>query len=263
MKDLKLKLIVLVGFIQMVTMNGLANSLPINGKTTGAISDELQNLFTPQGSTFAIWGLIYLLLFVFTIRILLLPIPDFAQKACKLFVINSLLNSSWILAWHYEYLGLSLLIMLGLLASLILINQELNIPLKRYERGMLQLPFSVYFGWITVATIANVTAVLVGYEWNGFGIAESNWALVILFVGILISLSQLFYFRNNAYGAVIIWAYCGIYGKHISESGFNSQYPMVANTAIVGIALMGLGVLILFLRKNRYLLKRAKKRSLT
>lgn len=259
MKNIKLKLLVLVGFIQMVVLNGLANSLPINGKTTGALSDQLQNLFTPQGSTFAIWGLIYFLLFVFTIRILVLPIPDFAQKTCKLFVVNSLLNSSWILAWHYEYLGLSLFIMLGLLASLILINQELNIPLGKTDKWTLQLPFSVYFGWITIATIANVTAVLVGYHWDGFGIAESSWTFVILSVGILVSLHQLFYFKNSAYGVVIMWAYWGIYGKHTADTGFNSQYPLLVNTTIVAIALMGLGLLLLILRKNGYLLTNTNK----
>ena len=115
-----LKVLSLVGFIQMVLINSLANILPINNKKTGDISDQLQNLFTPEGSTFVIWGLIYFLLLIFIIRILIRPLNKKVKQLIKLFIINSILNSSWIFAWHYEYLLISLVVMLGILINLIL-----------------------------------------------------------------------------------------------------------------------------------------------
>ena len=175
-----LKVLSLVGFVQMILINSLANILPINNKTTGDISDQLQNLFTPEGSTFAIWGLIYFLLFIFIIRIFIRPLNKKVKELIKLFIINSILNSSWIFAWHYEYLVISLVVMLGILINLIQINQLLKNTRNWEDKITLQLPFTVYFGWISIASIANVTALLVNYKWNGLGISEELWTVVIL-----------------------------------------------------------------------------------
>ena len=122
MKNRFLKLFTLFGLIQMITINSLANILPINGMTTGALSDQLKNLFTPQGATFSIWGLIYLLLCLFTITIITKPIDAKIKKLAQLFIVNSLLNSGWIFAWHYQYLFVSLII---IMCIVLVINREL------------------------------------------------------------------------------------------------------------------------------------------
>jgi hypothetical protein len=253
MKKKWLKFFTLVGFAQMILINSLANILPINGKTTGDLSDQLKNLFTPQGATFAIWGVIYLLLLIFIFRVLIRPIDNKTEQLSKLFIINSLLNSGWIFAWHYEFLTVSLVLMFGILINLIQINLLLKNTPDWTNKITLQLPFTVYFGWISIATIANLTAVLVGYEWTGFGMSEEVWTIIILVVGVLVALSQFFYFKQIAYLFVVIWAYAGIYGKHTSIDGFNTNYPNIITVLICCLGLLSLGglrVLLSYYKKD-------------
>jgi len=253
MENKWVKIFVIIGFFQMVIINYMANSLPINGITTGDLSDKLKNLFTPQGSTFAIWGVIYSLLLIFIIRLQFGPIDKKTEKLSKLFVINSIFNSSWIFAWHFELLVFSLMLMVGLLINLIKINILLKNISDWSNKLTLQIPFTVYFSWISIATIANVTSVLVGYEWNRFGLSEELWTQLILFIGIILALSQLIYFKQIVYIFVFLWAYLGIYLKHVSLEGFNNQYPNIINVLIVGLIILSISILCLifdFSKKN-------------
>ena len=156
-----------VGLILVLALNGLANALPINGVTTGGVSDRYANLFTPAGLTFSIWGLICLLLTAFVVYGWVAARGDrdsFSGGVGPWFFVSCLANSGWILAWHYRLLPLSLVLMLVLLGSLLAVYLRLGIGLtgvSRHERLLVHLPFSVYLGWITVATIANVAVLLV------------------------------------------------------------------------------------------------------
>jgi hypothetical protein len=225
----------------MIIVNALANILPINGQGTGQVSDSYPNLFAPAGLTFAIWGLIYLLLACFTLYML-----GFFQGNIKtvkvellgkigiIFSISSIANAVWIFLWHYHQIPLSMILMLVILSCLIVINQVIKSEqLTEREDFFIKLPFSVYFGWITIATIANATTLLVSLGWNGFGLADATWAIIIIFVGMIIGLATTLKNRDIAYGLVLIWAYAGIWVKHTSSSGFSSQYPSVITTVIV------------------------------
>lgn len=238
MKKIGIKIGVVLAYSQMMGINALANALPINGKTTGTLSDQYGNLFTPQGFTFAIWGLIYTLLFVFVLGILIRPITQLSQKVSYWFITNALLNSSWILAWHYEQVFLSLVIMLGLLYSLIQLQLLQKNSHRWQEQIWLRLPFTIYFAWITIATIANITALFVSLGWDGYSASASVWTVTILASGIAIALSQVAYFRQWPFAAVVIWAYWGIYSKHTSPQGFDLQYPAIALTATIGMTIM-------------------------
>lgn len=253
-KNLGLKIVVLVTYLLMITVNALASILPINGLDTGQVSDSFPNLFAPASLTFSIWGLIYLLLAAYT----LYQFGLFQQQKTEdrealfakigpLFAGSSLANAAWILAWHYLYIALSLLVMLVILFLLIRINLILkDSALSGQDKFFIRLPFNIYFGWITVATIANATSLLVFSGWSQFGLPEATWMLVIVPVGAIIGLLAMFRFKSVAYGLVIIWAYLGIVIKHTSAAGFAGQFPSVVIITVISmIALLAGEVFLL------------------
>lgn len=253
MKKTILKILTLATYLAMVVVNYLANVLPINNQTTGGVSNAYQNLFAPAGLTFSIWGLIYLLLAGYVVYQFTKSGKNREELFAKInpfFIISSLSNLSWIFAWHYDLIWLSVLIMAVLLFSLIKIADILR---KEKFSGMEKLfiwaPFSVYFGWITVATIANITVFLVSLGWNGFGLADFVWAIIILLVGALIGIWRMNNDKNIAYGLVLIWAYIGILIKHFSIGGFNGQYPIVIVTVIACLALFIFFAVRIFYKK--------------
>lgn len=242
-----IKVLTTVSFLVMISVNALANILPINGVKTGEVSDSYRNLFAPAGITFAIWGLIYLLLAGYTLYQLgFFQSNTSAFKGNLLnkvgiyFSLSSIANALWIFAWHYFHIALSVLLMIIILVCLILINQETTkTQLSLREKIFVRLPFSVYFGWITVATIANITTLLVSLGWDGFGISEAIWAIVIIIVGFVIAVATMLKNHDFFYGLVIIWAYAGILLKHMSEKGFNGQYPAIITTVIICLIVLG------------------------
>lgn len=234
-----LKIFAGLAYAFMVAVNFLANSLPINGRATGDISDAYTNLFAPAGLTFSIWGLIYLLLGIYVVYQFLnknkLRAVMF-NKINLLFIASSLANISWIFAWHYDYIGLSVIIMAILLFLLIKIADIIRLEkFNSTELAVISTPFSVYFGWITVATIANITVFLVSIGWNKFNISEIIWTSIILLVGALIGIIRMSHDKNIAYGLVLVWAYLGILLKHLTTSGFSGEYPSIIATVVTCI----------------------------
>ncbi|CZQ88773.1 tryptophan-rich sensory protein [Trichococcus collinsii] len=254
-----IKITVAVTYLIMIVVNALANILPINGIDTGAVSDAYPNLFAPVGLTFSIWGVIYLLLAGYTLYQFGLFHGDkgkvkteLLRKVGIVFSFSSVVNAAWIFSWHYRMIGLSVILMLVLLLSLIYINQTiLKEKLDQKEKLFIRLPFSVYFGWITVATIANITTLLVDIGWNGFGISEEVWTILIILIGLAIGAITMIRNHDIAYGLVIIWAYTGILIKHMSQDGFAGQYSGIITTVIASIVLMGVAIgYVLFAKKK-------------
>lgn len=255
MKNILLKITAAITYLAMIIVNFLATSLPINNRSTGQISDDYPNLFAPAGAAFSIWGLIYLLLGVYIIYQFInknKKTNDLINKLNPFFIATSLTNISWIFAWHYDYIGISVLIMAVFLILLIKIADLLRThKLQTTENLLIKTPFSIYFGWITVATIANITVFLVSINWNGFGIADYIWTSIILLVGALIGILRMNKDKNIAYGLVLVWAYSWILFKHFTSSGFNGEYPMIMATAIVCLVLF-VSFLIRIIIKEKY-----------
>lgn len=253
-----LKFFVAATFLVMVVVNVLANLLPINGVTTGAVSDSYPNLFAPAALTFTVWGLIYLLLALHTLYQVGLfrgkgeTNEVLLRKIGVIFSVSSLVNTAWIFAWHYKIIALSAVLIVILLICLITIATLIHVqPLSPRDKVLIRLPFSVYFGWITVATIANITTMLVYLGWNGFGIPESAWTIVILAVGALIGVLTMLWFKDIAYGLVLIWAYLGILIKHVDSSGFSGQYPGVIIAVSACLAVFAAFVVSIFFSNNQ------------
>ena len=240
------KAAILLSFLVMVIVNALANALPLNGVQTGDVADRYQNLFTPAPLTFAIWGVIYLALLVYVVFQILPenPSADGARQAMlnrvgNLFILSSVLNAGWIFAWHYNQIALSLAIMALILLTLMRAAWLLRQPhCNPKEELTLRLPFGVYFGWITVATIANTVVWLRGLQWNGFGISDPVWTAILLVVGAAIASVTLYRIRNVGYGLAVIWAYAGILSRHVSPQWYGGQYALVIVTAAAMLAVL-------------------------
>ncbi len=248
-KDILRQAVNVLATLVTIAINGLANALPINGQTTGEISDRFRVYFVPAGYVFSIWGLIYLALMAFAVYQALPGQRENPRlrRIGYLFALSCVANSAWIFLWHYEFFELTLVAMFGLLLLLIAIYLRLGIGRVRVsaaEKWLVHIPFSIYLGWITVATIANVTSVLYYLNWDGWGIRPEIWAVIMLVVGAGIASAVSISRGDVAYVLVIVWAFAGIAVKHA-----NTQ--MVAITAGLMALIVALTLLVGVPRKKQ------------
>jgi len=236
MKDLVRQITVILSVAATIVINILANALPLNGLNTGEISDRFQVYFVPAGYVFSIWGLIYIGLIAYAV---FQALPSQREnprlrKTGYLVALSGLANIAWIFLWHYEQFPWTLLAMFSLLGLLITIYLRLGIGITKVstaENWAVRIPFSVYLGWITVATAANITDVLYFLNWNGLGISPEVWFLVVLAAVIVISGLVSLTRRDIAYNLVILWALVGIAVKH-------SSIPLVMVASLVSAVIV-------------------------
>jgi len=235
-KDTVRQITNLLSVVLALTVNILASALPLNGQNTGEISDRFQVYFVPAGYVFAIWGIIYMGWLAFTI-FQFQPAQKESPRLRRLgylFAISNMANAAWLFCWHYNLFGLSVLVMLVLLGLLLAsylrlhVNQTRVSPLEYWSVDVL---FSVYLGWITVATVANITDWLYFIGWDGFGIPAQTWAVIMLAVASLLGLGMATTRRDLGYLAVLVWAFVGIAVKQTSA-------PLVVTSAWIAAALM-------------------------
>ncbi|PKO10010.1 MAG: tryptophan-rich sensory protein [Chloroflexi bacterium HGW-Chloroflexi-2] len=237
-----IRILNLVSLLATIIVNALANILPINNLQTGAVSDSFGALFTPAGYVFAIWGVIYLTLAVFAVYQVLPSQKDNARldRVGIWFILANLFNGSWIFAWHYLLFPLSMLLMLGLLVSLVVIYLRLGIGTGKTslnERWLVDMPFSIYLGWISVATIANASVILLNLNWDGFGLSETIWTVIMLVVGVILGLLMTLKRSEVFYTLVLIWAFIGI-----TQNGSGDN--VVSTTAWAGSAILAIFLVI-------------------
>ena len=249
MKDILRQISVALTILATIVVNVLANALPINGQNTGAISDRFQVYFVPAGYVFSIWGVIYIGLIAFAI---FQALPSQRENprlraAGWWIALGGLANIAWIFLWHYEQFPLTLIAMLVLLGTLIITYLRLDIgrsTVSKAETWAARVPFSIYLGWITVATVANVTSLLYFLNWDGFGIAPEVWMWIVLAVVLVIAALMNFSRRDIAYTAVILWALAGISVKH-------ADVPVVAIPTWITFGLVALTLVLAFILPRR------------
>ncbi len=230
-----------------LTINVLANALPLNGQNTGEISDRFQVYFVPAGYVFAIWGLVYLGWIAFTLY-QFLPAHKASPRLRRLgylFALSNLANAAWLFSWHYNQFGLSVLVMLTLLSLLIASYLRLGVgrtPNSTLEHWCVEVPFSLYLGWISVATIANLSGWLFFINWSGWGIPAQTWAVIMIAVASLLGLLMGLTRWDDAYLLVLVWSFVGIAVKQTAS-------PLVMNSAWVAAAVaLGLAVFGIYRR---------------
>lgn len=240
----------LLFFIAVIVVNALSQLLPINGKTPKDISDMYYTLITPAGYAFSIWSIIYILLagfIVYTFRSST-PNSEAVQSISVWFIISCVFNIAWIFLWHYLYTEWSLLAIVGLLISLIFIyrnTRAINRPTSG-EHWFVQLPFSIYLGWISIATIINVAVVLTKNNWDGFGISDVRWSLIILGVGAILAVLAVYPYRDGVYPLVFVWAYVAIAVEHRDEN------VIFLEAIILAVILFIYSIWLLYLNRSEH-----------
>ncbi len=238
----------ILSVVLAITVNVLAAALPLNGQNTGAISDRFKVYFVPAGYVFAIWGIIYIGWIAFAIY-QALPAQKENPRLRRLgylFALSGLFNAAWLFCWHYNQFGLSVLVMFTLLGLLIASYLRLNVgrtPLSNAGRWCVDIPFSIYLGWITVATVANVSDWLYFVHWDGLGIDPQAWAVIMLVVASALGILMARMRRDAAYLLVLVWAFIGIALKQAAA-------PLVAVSAAV-LALLALGLALYSIVQRR------------
>ena len=248
-RDTLRQTLVIIAAFATIIFNIAANALPLNGLNTGELSDRFQIFFVPAGYVFSIWGLIYLGLIAYAIY-QVLPAQRENPRLRSigyLFILSCLANIAWLFLWHYEVFEFTLIAMGVLLLSLIAIYLRLDIgrgEVSNAEKWAVHVPFSIYLGWITVATIANTTQLLYYLGWNGLGISTEIWAVIMLAAGVIISAIMSLTRVDIAYSLVLVWAYIGIAIQH-------NDTPIVANSALIAAGLIVVILIIVLIRKYR------------
>lgn len=226
----------------MLVANGLATGLSLGGRTTGEISDAFPVLFTPAGYVFSIWGIIYFGLIGFSIY-QALPSQRNNPRLKKIgvwYTLSNILNTVWIFLWQYGFFTVTIFVMLGLLISLMMIYLRLKSfkgPQNHSDTWLINIPFSIYLGWISVATIANFSITLFNLGWKGGMISQEIWASVLISIGVLLGMIMVLKEHQPAYAFVLVWAFAGISVKQ-------NAYPLVSTISIAAAGLVLVAILI-------------------
>ena len=256
MKQIKLFFLNTISLLFALVMNSLSNTGAFNGKTVGEVSNDFETLFAPAGYAFSIWGIIYILLIIFVgyqwFAWLMRKDDSVLQQTGFWFAISSIANGFWIVAWLYTYIGVSVLLMLVLLVSLVFLAVRLQLRTRKVSKQINVLvwwPISIYLGWIIVATVANIAAFLVRINWQDSLINEQTWTIVMIIAAMLIFV-LLIIFRNMRGTAIVgIWALIAIAVKHWEMK------PVIVSAAIISSVVLIIAIILNIITKSNILRK--------
>ena len=243
-------------FVVTLLINALGAFGLINGLSQKEISDMYVTLITPSPSTFSIWSIIYSLLLISIIVMIVkkedLYYKNATDKISSLFRISCILNIAWIISFSYVQIELSLLFIFGFVITLSFICIKL-IKIQEGKRWLLPLTFGMYTGWLFIATVVNTAAALVKLNWNGFGIANEIWGVIILSISVLLIFIVNLILRNAVLPLPAAWAYLGIYQFLKAPEGFKGEFPLLQTIALAGMVIL-IGIAAIQLYKNHFLL---------
>ncbi len=223
-----------LAFLLILVVNYLSNALPLGGNTMGELADRYANLFIPAGYAFSIWGIIYLLLGYFIFR--QWRDAELRERVGNFFIYTSVLNAAWLFAWHYEQPGLALIIMVALLFTLVRLYIRLQPHYAQLNFPQLLdgwMPFALYAGWVSVATIANASAFLVSMGYGDLAPGPVFWTFVMLLVGLVLAAWMGSQPKGWVYALAFVWGYIGIAVRQWEPA------PVVAWIALGSIIALG------------------------
>ena len=254
-RDVLRQVVVVLAAIVTIAFNGISQSIPIGGYTSADISNKYTTFFTPANYAFAIWGVIYLLLIVYSIY-QALPAQRQnlnARKVGWLFVLSCVLNCTWITLFQYDLILPSVIVIIAFLITLITIYVRLDIGRARVstaDRWLLHLPFSIYLGWLSVATIANVSVLGVAQDWGDpLGIAAPTWAAIMLIAATLIGLILATTRQDAGFVLVLVWAFVAIIDKQAASTVITTT----AQITVIVLLVILVGSILFHYRRSRSL----------
>ncbi|MDF2382108.1 tryptophan-rich sensory protein [Nostoc ellipsosporum NOK] len=245
-KTKNLAMLCLLAIIAQIVLAYGTQSDLVNDSNVGDVSDRYDSFFTPAGFTFAIWGVIYTALLMFAVRHLVVAFTKPAdhpgnvdmRKIGGWFVVNNLLTIGWLFVWTAGNVAVAAALILGQLITLIAMHAQLKIHQPDATVGskvFTQFPLSIYLGWISIATIANLSIFLLSKNWDGAGVAAVNWARIMIGVAGLLSLFMIFARKNVFFGLVVVWALYGIISKRQARGNAEDQLVIQAAWIVLGI----------------------------
>ncbi len=244
-------------YLVTIGINAMGATGLINGLSQKQVSDRYDTLITPSPATFSIWGVIYTLLLVSLVFMIIKNNEPGVSKAIEAislpFWLSSAANTLWIIAFSYEWIGVSTLMIFAFVIILALLNQRLKGTAGK-ERSLLALTFGLYNGWLLIASVVNAAAFLVSARWNGFGLAPDTWAMIIMIASIVITAGIQISLRNAVLSLPIAWAYFGIWQRHGAQGFYAGQYPNIMTVSLIGCAVLVSIAVIVFWLNGRSLL---------
>ena len=248
-RSVKLAWFSLLAYIATIAVNYLSNALPLGGKTMQQLSDQLGVLFQPAGYAFSIWGIIYFFVLIWVIRLFLRSTreSEWYPKAAGAFIASCIFNIAWLFSFHYELFSISIIPMVALLISLIILYQTVSTSSDRRKFDL--FPFSIYIGWVSVATILNVGILFVSLgvdNIEGWLLSGEVWTIILLIVGTILAIGFMHIFRDSIYPLVFVWAYFAIAAARAED------FPAITAVASIMAVIILIAIPIhLFRRKKR------------
>lgn len=232
----------LVVFFATLGVNYLGASGFFNGMGQAAVSSKYQTLLTPNGFAFSIWGVIYTLVFATLIYLFIKRKDPASARLVGLisapFVISSLFNMAWIVAFSYERVGLSTVFIVGILVSLMVIAHRIYNARAEVPFTLAGTAFSLYASWVFVATILNSAILYVQQGWQGFGISPSVWTILVLLSIIAVVVGYVRRYQNAVFPIAVAWAFFGIYSSYTDGLVDSSMASIIQLVLVVGIAVL-------------------------
>lgn len=237
-----------------LVINGMGAFGLINDLSQQEVSDMYPTLITPAPSTFSIWSVIYTFLIISIIVMLIKNNDSYYERAVDeisyLFWLSCFLNAIWIVSFSYNLIGWSTLFIFTFLIVMVLIVKKIG-KIQSGRHWLLPITFGLYSGWLFIATVVNIAAWLVKIEWNGFGIADQTWSILILFIAVGLTFIVMSSTENALFPIPIAWAYFGIYNNLFSPEGYQGEYTILQYVALIGIVLL-IGIAAIQFYKNEY-----------
>ncbi len=203
-----------------IFLNYYANTHPFAGQTMWEVSAKYPTLLTPAGDAFSIWGAIFLGLAIYAVWQLLpaqknLSLPDALAKPLTL---ASVATGAWVVLFAHELILPSVGVMLLILGCLMATYGRARRRIFAEAAPVLAgVPFSMYLGWISVASVINITIGLEQLGWRTAAGLSVTLTLLLIVLVVVLALVMSRVFRDLVFPLVVAWALAWLWVARLGQ----------------------------------------------